>query len=135
MKADREFESPLHQQRVSANRRSRSMAVLYCLGSVPVLHRGFLDLAERAAQPRVIENHVELAELGNRAIDRIPDVARLVAARSSPRTLRVARAQYRGRAQSRAKRWQGGMMVLRWTAAGVPEAEHHSQNRRLPRTG
>jgi putative transposase len=25
----------------------------------------------------------------------------------------------------RVKRWQGGMMVLRWTAAGVLEAEHH----------
>jgi hypothetical protein len=25
----------------------------------------------------------------------------------------------------RVKRWQGGMMILRWTAAGVLEAEHH----------
>ena len=27
----------------------------------------------------------------------------------------------------RVKRWQGGMMILRWTAAGVLEAEHHSR--------
>jgi hypothetical protein len=25
----------------------------------------------------------------------------------------------------RVKRWQGGMMILRWTAAGVLEAERH----------
>jgi hypothetical protein len=25
----------------------------------------------------------------------------------------------------RAKRWQGGTMILRWTAAGVPEAKRH----------
>jgi putative transposase len=25
----------------------------------------------------------------------------------------------------RVKRWHGGMMILRWTAAGVPEAERH----------
>jgi len=28
-------------------------------------------------------------------------------------------------AARRVKRWQGGLMILRWTAAGVLEAERH----------
>jgi hypothetical protein len=39
----------------------------------------------------------------------------------------------------RVQRWQGGMMILRWTAAGVLEAERHFRKvagyRGLPKAG